>query len=274
MAIKHQNIVEVNQANFQAEVVQRSHQVPVLVDFWAPWCGPCRMLGPVLERLAAEPNSQFVLAKVNSDLNPQLSMQFGVRGIPAVKAFANGRVVDEFVGAQPEPRVRQFVQGVAGRFRPDGGFRPEGQSAAQPRAKASAQPPSSDPAARLQQAKRLLRQGKGCEAQAHLRNFPAGDQSGAAGRLRPLAEFLCQMSQGQIQGGPADLSLLYRQVADAVGRREYAAALYNLLAILRQDGGYQDGQARAVMEGIFELLGAGDPLTQAYQSQAAALLGA
>jgi putative thioredoxin len=98
-------IIEVNQANFQREVIQRSHQQAVVVDFWAPWCGPCRMLTPLLERLATEPNSKFILAKVNSDENPGLSMQYGVQGIPNVKAFRRGQVVDEFVGAQPEPMV-------------------------------------------------------------------------------------------------------------------------------------------------------------------------
>ena len=106
------HVTNVTTANFQNEVLARSSRQPVIVDFWAPWCGPCRMLGPVLERLAAEYGGRFHLAKLNSDLSPQLSMQYDVRGIPAVKAFVNGRVIDEFVGAQPEPMVRQFLDRV------------------------------------------------------------------------------------------------------------------------------------------------------------------
>ncbi|MCA9973986.1 MAG: thioredoxin, partial [Anaerolineales bacterium] len=102
-------IFNVDQGSFQQQVIAASHTAPVLVDFWAPWCGPCRMLTPVLERMAQAYGGRFRLAKLNTDENPQLSMQYGVRGIPNVKLFKNGRVVDEFVGAQPEPMVRQFL---------------------------------------------------------------------------------------------------------------------------------------------------------------------
>lgn len=257
---QQKSVIDVNQATFQADVVQRSHSIPIIVDFWAPWCGPCRMLGPILERLASEANSGFLLAKVNSDHNQQISMQYGIRGIPAVKAFVNGKVVDEFVGAQPEPMVRQFIQRVIASHQPQ-------TSQSQPQAKSQPSPVSSDPSSRLNQARELLRKGKGCEAESQLKGFPASPQAEAAGKLLPLAQFLCQMSRGAISGGPADLGVLYRQVADAVNKREYATAMYNLLAILNQDSGYQGGQAKVVMNSLFDFVGQNDPLTQAYQQQ-------
>ena len=102
-------MTDVTDATFQTAVLDRSAQVPVVVDLWAEWCGPCRTLGPILERVVAETGGQVELAKVDVDHNPGISAAFSVQSIPAVYAIAGGKVVDSFIGALPEPAVREFV---------------------------------------------------------------------------------------------------------------------------------------------------------------------
>jgi putative thioredoxin len=104
--------MDVTESNFQTAVIDRSHEVPVVVDFWAEWCGPCRQLTPVLERAVAERAGQIELAKVDTDANPMLSRSFRIQGIPAVKAFKDGKVVSEFVGAQPPAAVERFLDAL------------------------------------------------------------------------------------------------------------------------------------------------------------------
>jgi putative thioredoxin len=106
--------MDVTESSFQADVVERSNERPVVVDFWADWCQPCKALGPVIEREIAERAGQVELAKVDIDANPGLAEAYGIRSIPAVKAFRNGQVVDEFVGALPAERVGEFLEWLLG----------------------------------------------------------------------------------------------------------------------------------------------------------------
>ena len=180
-----ENIIDVTDASFESDVIYRSQSKPVVVDFWAPWCGPCRMLGPILEKLAADPTLDFILAKVNVDENPQISMRYQVQGIPAVKAFVDGEIADEFVGALPEARVRQFIEKlIPGEA--DLAFR-EANSLLATRHWAEAENAFRElldsyplhTAARLGLARALLAQGLGCEAQDLLRAVRVGSADDA-----------------------------------------------------------------------------------------------
>jgi putative thioredoxin len=270
-------ILEVTEADFEYEVIAHSQQVPVVVDFWAEWCGPCKMLGPILERLAEDAGGGFRLAKVNVDDNPNLALRYNVRGIPAVKAFQNGQVVAEFVGAQPELKVKAFLRELA----PSQGDLAieKGLSMLANNQWATAetifQEILSDqpdlPPALLGLAKSLLGQGNSPAAKALLSDFPASREYAAAEKLRPLATALAQTS-GTDDENEEFLAAAYNRALRLIGLGNLPAALDGLLDILREDKHYRDDEARKVILGVFELLGEESDLTREYRREMASIL--
>jgi putative thioredoxin len=105
-------VIDVNEADFEAEVIDRSRELPVVVDFWATWCSPCRQLGPILEKAALAREGKVVLAKIDTDANQQIAQRYGIQSIPAVKAFVDGEVAAEFLGAQPPSQVEKFFDAI------------------------------------------------------------------------------------------------------------------------------------------------------------------
>jgi len=274
------NIIDVQEATFENEVIQKSFEKTVVVDFWAAWCGPCRTLGPTLERLANEPDSNFILAKVDVDSNQGLAMRYGIQGIPAVKAFRDGQIVDDFVGAQPEPMVRQFIEKIApsaageavtsaDKLLEDRQWQ-EAESLFREKLEL-------DPAgavAKLGLAKSLLGQGDGCKARFYLEELKLVVEAiEPAERMLPLAEYLCTASE--IKDKNAEVTVVeaqYRQAARLFSDGKLAPALDGLLDVLRHNKNYRAGQAKAVVLGIFELLGDEDPLTQVYRRELGSIL--
>lgn len=277
--------IAVNRANFRELVIEGSRKTPVVVDFWAPWCAPCRALAPVLERLAAEYGGRFTLAKVNTDDNPGLAAEYGVRGIPNVKAFVDGKVVDEFTGAQPEPLVRRFIE----RLVPSPAEELRRQASALYRARGDAngalellaRAVELDPAnetARLDQAEIYLDRGRLAEARAALDSLSGRMQleeraATLAARLA-LAEGAARAAdetelERRIAADAGDLDarleLAYRHAAG--GR--YRDALEQLLEIVRRDRKFRDDAGRRTMLQLFAALGPDHPLVPEYRRRLA-----
>lgn len=276
--VRSDHIFEVDESTFEPEVLLRSHEVPVVVDFWAAWCEPCRTLGPLLERLTIEAGGAFRLAKVDVDANPNLAARYGVQGIPAVKGFRAGAVVSEFVGAQPEQLVRRFLQNLA----------PSAESIALERARsllstrhwpeaeqafrALLDEEGNSPAATLGLIKSLLMQGRGGEAEGLLDRFPSGTEWVEAEKLRPLAQALTLAEASGASLPEEPLEAAYIRAASLIGRGNLPAAMDGLIDILRQDKHYRKGSPRRVLLGLFMLLGDDDPLTRQYRDELASIL--
>ena len=261
------NVVEVTDQTFQRLVIEESHRRPVVVDFWAAWCAPCRMIGPVLERLAGEYGGKFLLAKLDVDANPQVAAAARVQSIPAVKAFRDGAIVEEFVGAIPETSIREFLNAVVP------------SEADELVARGLAAETAGDPAG----AERLFRQALGADpghvgATLGLAQVAAtqGDLEQARRLLEPLrpdpdAERL--LAAIEVSGWSGSVSgdgpLADAERAAAEGR--FAEALEGFLGAVRA-GGEEREPARAAMLKLFAVLGDAHPLVREYRTKLASAL--
>jgi putative thioredoxin len=270
-------IKNVSEADFEYEVLAYSQQAPVVVDFWAEWCVPCRTLGPLLEHLAQEGQGSFRLAKVNVDDNPNLALRYGIHGIPAVKAFREGKMVAEFAGVQPEPRLREFLRALAptkSDLALEKGnsllfMRQPSQAETTFRAVLKELPDNT--IAQLGLAKSLLLQGVSQESNQILKRFPASREYNASQSLLPLAIALSDLDAERLkEQDPLDPA--YNRAIRLIKRGNIEAAMDGLLDILRENKHYADGQARRILVALFELLGEENSLTRQYRAELASVL--
>jgi len=277
--------IDVNEENFEAAVLARSMEVPVLVDFWAEWCGPCKVLGPVLEKLAGEYAGEFILAKVNVDENQQLAGAFGIQGIPAVKLFRDGDLASEFTGALPEPMLREFLskflptavdkEALAAAELEAAGKADEAKSAYQ--AILAAEPNHAQ--ALLGLARLAMSTGDNDAARNYLDQISiVDDERKDADRLLARLDLQAGGAENEsalrekIAADPNNLEARFELAQTLAGVENYEAALGEFLAIVKADRKFKDDGARKAMVQIFEVLGGEDPLTDKYRSELAAVL--
>ena len=278
------HILEATSENFAERVLERSRELPVVVDFWAGWCAPCQMLMPILHSLAEEYGGRFQLVTVDTDREQQLAMEYGVRSLPTVKLFRHGEVVDEFMGLQPESFIRQFIDRhiekpsdkllTAALVALDTG------NAAQARTLLE-QAHEMDPhnlQVTLALARVLIRSGAPQQAQALLDSLSFGQREEAEVRsLRALAGFAraaaeappAETLERRIEDNPDDLEARFQLGARRLVEESYQEAMDQFLEIMRRDRGFRDDLGRRSLLEAFEILGDRGELVNDYRKRMA-----
>jgi putative thioredoxin len=278
---------DVDASNFEAIVIKGSQQQPVLVDIWAPWCGPCKSLKPLLEKLAEEYQGKFILAKLNSDENPAIAQQLGVRGIPTVKAVYQGNLVNEFTGALPEPALREFLASVIPSPAQD--LRQQALDKANAGENEAAlalldqalEMDSDNEQLAIDKAGILIAQGEMNEARELLNKLPA--------RLQlddKVKEMFTKIDISEKSADLADTATLQQTItaepdnlqarldlANAyIAQQHYADAVEQCFEIIKRDRDFQDDIGRKTVLDIFTLLGSSHELVRTARRQLASLL--
>jgi putative thioredoxin len=263
--------------NFEKDVIERSHTIPVLVDFWAEWCAPCRMLGPILERLAEKYQGQWELAKVNTEQHQQAAMQYGVQSIPNVKLFIDGQVADEFVGALPEERVEQWLKkALPGKHQDqvkkaqqlllDGNTR-KAQKLLKPIV--AAEPENHQAAVLLAQAYLEKEPQKAVETVQNV--TPASEFFDAAEAVRTFGGLFHAVKH--VKQLPEDpVKDLYLAAIKHIQSGDFEQALQNFISVIRKNRNYQEDGARKACIAIFSFLGNDHELTRQYRSEMSSAL--